>query len=65
MEAVMDNLQGKPAIEDKLRHIVPPQVRAMQVEIKQKLQEIINTQFENDQKSDAEVKKFLSQYGLP
>ena len=37
----------------------------MQVEIKQKLQEIINTQFENDQKSDAEVKKFLWQYGLP
>jgi hypothetical protein len=37
----------------------------MQVEIKQKLQEIINTQFENDQKSDAEVKKFLGQYGLP
>jgi hypothetical protein len=29
MEAVMDNLQGKLAIEDKLRHIVPPQVRAM------------------------------------
>ena len=42
MEAVMDNLQGKLAIEDKLRHIVPPQVRAMQIEIKQKLQEIIN-----------------------
>ena len=34
LEAVMDNLQGKLAIEDKLRHIVPPQVRAMQVEIK-------------------------------
>jgi len=38
----MDNLQGKLAIEEKLRHIVPPQVRAMQIELKQKLQEIIN-----------------------
>ena len=34
LEAVMENLQGKLAIEDKLRHIVPPYVRAMQVEIK-------------------------------
>ena len=61
----MDNLQGKLAIEDKLRHIVPPQVRAMQIEIKQKLQEIINQQFENEQKQEVEVKKFLHQFGLP
>jgi hypothetical protein len=65
LEAVMGNLQGKLAIEDKLRHIVPPQVRAMQVEIKQKLQEVINGQFETEQKQEADVKKFLAQYGLP
>jgi hypothetical protein len=29
-------------IEDKLRHIVPPEVRAMQNELKNQLQEMIN-----------------------
>jgi BRO1-like domain len=37
LEAALDNLAGKLAIEEKLRHIVPPQVRVMQVEVKQKL----------------------------
>ncbi len=46
MEPVLDSLQGTLAIEEKLRHIVPPQVRVMQIELKTKMQEVINTQFE-------------------
>lgn len=37
----------------------------MQVEVKQKLQEVINQNFELEQKGDIETKKFLSTYGLP
>lgn len=42
MEAVFDNVQVKMPLEDKLRHIVPPEVRAMQNELKNQLQDIIN-----------------------
>ncbi len=65
LEQATDSLQGKLAIEEKLRHIVPPNVRVMQTEVKQKLQEVINHQFEIEQKGEAEIKKFLSTYGLP
>lgn len=34
MEAVLENLSTKLPIEDRLRHIVPPEVRAMQNEVK-------------------------------
>ena len=65
MEALVDSLTGKLPIEEKLRHIVPPNVRAMQVELKGKLQEVINQMFEGEQKTEADQKKFLTQYGLP
>ena len=48
MEAVMDNLQGKLPIEDKLRHIVPPQVRGMQVELQEKLQGVVSQKYESE-----------------
>ena len=65
MEPLLDSLSGKLAIEEKLRHIVPPQVRVMQVELKTKLQEVINQMFEGEQKIEADQKKFLQQFGLP
>jgi hypothetical protein len=34
LEPALDNIQEKLPIEDKLRHIVPPEVRAMQTELK-------------------------------
>lgn len=37
LEPALDNIQAKMPIEDKLRHIVPPQVRAMQNELKNQL----------------------------
>lgn len=48
MEPLLDSLASKLPIEEKLRHIVPPQVRVMQVELKTKLQEVINQMFENE-----------------
>ncbi len=33
MDPMLESLQVKLAIEDKLRHIVPPQVRAMQIDL--------------------------------
>lgn len=60
-----DILQGKLGIEEKLRHIVPPQVQAMQLEMKKKLQEVIDAQFAQEQRADAEQKRLLAQYGLP
>ncbi len=48
MEPMLESLQNKVPIEEKLRHIVPPQVRVMQVELKTKLQEVINHQFEGE-----------------
>jgi hypothetical protein len=65
LEPAVDNFQAKLAIEEKLRHIVPPAVRVMQVEIKTKLQEVINVNFEAEQRTEADTKRFLQQYGLP
>lgn len=60
MDSSLDDINGKQAIEEKLRHIVPPNVRAMQVELKNKLQEVINQQFEREQQYDAQMKQFLT-----
>ena len=65
LEALVEDLNGKLPIEDKLRHIVPPAVRALQEELKNLLQDIVNQHYEVDQKQDAEQKAFLSQHGLP
>lgn len=37
LDAVLEDLNGKLPIEDKLRHIVPPAVRVMQEELKNAL----------------------------
>lgn len=37
LEPALDNVLAKLPIEDKLRHIVPPEVRAMQNEVKNQL----------------------------
>jgi hypothetical protein len=34
LEALAEDINGKIPIEDKLRHIVPPAVRALQEELK-------------------------------
>ena len=52
-------MQGKIPFEDKLRHIVPPEVRAMQNELKNQIQEVINQQYEIETKKEAEIRQFL------
>ena len=42
LEPTLGDLSGKLAIEEKLRHIVPPQVRVMQMELQKKFQDEIN-----------------------
>lgn len=37
LDAVLEDMSGKLAFEDKLRHIVPPQVRVMMEELKNSL----------------------------
>lgn len=39
LDMILDDLNSKLPIEDKLRHIVPPAVRGMQEELKTFLQE--------------------------
>lgn len=58
-------IQSKLAVEEKLRHIVPPQVRVMQTELQKKFEEVVNQMFEQNQKSEVQLKQFLTQYGLP
>ena len=54
LEPVFEDLNSKLNLEDKLRHIVPPPVRGMQEELKNILQEIINQQYEQQNKADNE-----------
>lgn len=42
LDAVLEDLSSRLAIEDKLRHIVPPAVRVLQEELKNQLQETLN-----------------------
>jgi hypothetical protein len=65
MEAVLESLNTKLPIEDKLRHIIPPEVRAMQNELKNQIQELINQQYEKEAKAEAEMRQFLGNFGLP
>lgn len=65
MEAVLETLNTKLPIEDKLRHIVPPEVRAMQNELKNQIQDLINQQYEKEAKGETEIRQFLGNFGLP
>ena len=52
-------------LDGKLRHLIPPAVRALQDELKQVLQGVIQEEFTKIQKCDEELGKFLGQFGLP
>lgn len=59
LEAVLGEISEKLQMEDKFRYIVPPAVRIMNEELKQALQELLNTQYEQESKTDAEQRAFL------
>ena len=54
-----------PQLDDKLRHLVPPGVRALEAELKNTLQAIVSEEYTKIQKCDEEFAKFLKQFGLP
>ena len=60
-----DEINQKPPLDEKLRHIVPPAVRAMQDELKVILQQIIQTEFSKVAEKDEQMTGFLKQFGLP
>jgi len=65
LEPVNEDVKVSHPIEQKLRHIVPPQVRQMQEELRAQLQEIVNQQMEQVNKNDASQRQFLQTNGLP
>jgi len=63
--AMSDEVNQRPEIDEKLRHIVPPAVRAMQDELKQMLQAIIQGEFSKVAEKEEQMTAFLKQFGLP
>jgi hypothetical protein len=56
---MVDDLNSRIPLEDKLRHIVPPAVRVMQEELKTQLSEILSAQYEVEAKTESEERSFL------
>lgn len=65
LDSVLDIVQQRVAFEDKLRHLVPPEVRVMQNELKTQLQNVLNQEFEKENQVDQALRQFLAQFGLP
>ncbi len=59
LEPTTDDVNTNHPIENKLRFIVPPAVRAMQQEIQQLLQEVVNHNFEVINKGESDQVAFL------
>lgn len=64
LTSVQEQLLNSP-LDAKLRHLVPPQVRAMQDELRNCLQAIIQEQFSNIQKCNEQLTTFLKSANLP
>ena len=60
-----EEINAPPEIDNKLRHVVPPAVRALQDELKNILQQIIQTEFTKVAQTDEQMTGFLKQFGLP
>lgn len=52
-------------MNETLRHIVPPQVRKMQAEFQTFLQNLVETEYKNNEKVDLDQKAFYGQYNMP
>lgn len=60
-----EQLNEKNILDEKLRHIVPPAVRALQDELKNNLQAIVQAEFSKVAEKDEQMQGFLKQFGLP
>ncbi len=65
LESVADELNAKMPLDEKLRHVVPPAVRALQDELKTELQSIVQAEFTKVAEKDEQMTAFLKQFGLP
>jgi len=65
MASMEAEINERAALDDKLRHVVPPAVRALQDELKNTLQQIIQTEFSKVAEKDEQMLGFLKQFGLP
>ena len=58
-------LDEVPMLNEILRHIVPPPVRRMQAEFQQFLQNLVEGEYNNNEKVNLEQKSFYGQFNLP
>jgi hypothetical protein len=65
LEACAEEMNKPAEIDNKLRHLVPPEVRAMQDELKNECQNVIQGEFTKITQFDEQMNAFLKQYGLP
>ncbi len=54
-----DEINQRPEVDEKLRHIVPPAVRALQDELKNMLQGIVQQEFSKVSEKDEQMTGFL------
>ena len=64
-ESAKAALEVVPTMSETLRHVIPPEVRAMQGELKQFIQNTVDQKFEELKRKDTEERAFLGQYQLP
>lgn len=63
--SVNDDFNKVPLMNETLRHVIPPEVRSMQSELKTFIQNLIDQSFKNIEKQEFEERSFLGQYQLP
>ena len=64
-DSCKEELNKTPVMNETLRHVIPPEVRTMQSEIKQFIQNTIDQKYKELEKQDTEERAFLGQYQLP
>ena len=65
LQSMSEEINARPQLDDKLRHVVPPAVRALQDELKNVLQAIVQTEFSKVAEKEEQMIGFLKQFGLP
>ena len=59
---VASELNNIPVMNEILRHVIPPQVRNMQGEFKQQMQNMIDQAYKSQEKADMDQRAFLGQF---
>ena len=52
-------------LNEILRHIIPPEVKRMQAEFQQFLQNLVEQEYNNNENVSVEQKSFYGQFNLP